>query len=245
MTETDPMGSGFPMDIVLTPDDNWQSVQNNLLAQVVQGNTTINYSYYLEEVSTQNPSETTIIYKDTNGNVINAPSAAETSQSGTQEIINRVPTGYLQINKSVTWNGEDPTTAAQKSALAGDYKFKVYTDENCSKPYKVKQGNQVVDLELTVTIGEDGTAQSSDKVKLPLGDYWIEEQTPSQNGVTPEAGKKYQFSAKVDATADTGDLPHFFNYACKQSLTALLHNRSVKYPGQWFLPWYAPVPPHR
>ena len=45
------MGSGFPMDIVLTPDDNWQSVQNNLLAQVVQGNTTINYSYYLEEIS--------------------------------------------------------------------------------------------------------------------------------------------------------------------------------------------------
>ena len=50
-TEYDPMGSGFPMDIVLTPDDNWQSVQNNLLAQVVQGNTTINYSYYLEEIS--------------------------------------------------------------------------------------------------------------------------------------------------------------------------------------------------
>lgn len=50
-TEYDPLGSGFPMDIVLTPDDNWQSVQNNLLAQVVQGNTTINYSYYLEEIA--------------------------------------------------------------------------------------------------------------------------------------------------------------------------------------------------
>ena len=189
--------------VTLPINNSWEYNFTNLPLAGKVGDTTYNYSYYLEEVSTENPSETTIIYKDTNGNPINAPSAAETSQSGTQEIINQVPTGYLQINKSVTWNGEDPTTAEQKSALAGAYKFKVYTDENCSKPYKVKQGDQVVDLELTVTIGEDGTAQSSDKVKLPLGDYWIEEQTPSQNGVTPEANR-----IKVTVTAEnTSDAP--------------------------------------
>lgn len=48
-TELDPMGSGFPRDITLTPTE-WSALEENLLAQVVRGNTTTDYSYYLEEV---------------------------------------------------------------------------------------------------------------------------------------------------------------------------------------------------
>ncbi len=46
-----------------------------------------------------------------------------------------------------------------------------------------------------------------------------------RTGVTPEAGKKYQFSAKVDATADTGDFEILYQNAAASEL----------YGGQWGL----------
>ena len=160
-----------------------------------------NYTYYLEEVSNTAPEGTTVVYTDLAGNPINSPTDAETSTSGTQTITNKVPTGYLRIDKAVTYNGISPVPDGKKSDLAGTYTFNVYTDENCSKPYKVIQGEapnqQATDLELTVTIGEDGAAKSSETVKLPVGDYWIEEQTPSQTGVTPDENR-----IKVTITAD-------------------------------------------
>jgi fibro-slime domain-containing protein/LPXTG-motif cell wall-anchored protein len=160
-----------------------------------------NYTYYLEEVSNTAPEGTTVIYTDLAGNPINSPTDAETSTGGTQTITNKVPTGYFRIDKEVTFNGVEPTTATQKSALAGTYTFKVYTDADCSKPCKVIQGvapnQQEVDLVLTVTIGDDGAAQSSETVRLPIGDYWIEEQTPTQTGVTPDENR-----IKVTITAE-------------------------------------------
>ena len=155
------------------------------------------YSYYLEEVSSESPEGTTVVYKDKDGHVISKPSDAETTESGTLTITNKVPTGYLRIDKSVTYNGVAPTTDAQKSALAGQYDFKVYTDENCSVPYKVKKSvdgqDSWEDLVLTVTIEDDGTSKSSDTVKIPIGNYWIEEQNTEQNplpvGVTPEENR--------------------------------------------------------
>jgi fibro-slime domain-containing protein/LPXTG-motif cell wall-anchored protein len=167
----------------------------------VNHDVSFNYTYYLEEVSNTAPAGTTVVYKDLNGNVINSPTDAETSTSGTQTITNKVPTGYLRIDKAVTYNGISPVPDGKKSDLAGTYTFNVYTDENCSIPYKVIQGEapnqQEVDLELTVTIGDDGAAQSSETVKIPVGDYWIEEQTPSQTGVTPDENR-----IKVTITAD-------------------------------------------
>ena len=152
-----------------------------------------NYSYFLEEVSSNSPQGTTVEYRDLAGNVISSPTDAESTESGTLNITNKVPTGYLRIDKAVTYNGISPVPDGKKSDLAGTYTFKVYTDANCSKPYKVIQGEapnqQEVDLELTVTIGDDGVAKSSDTVKIPVGNYWIEEQTPIQTGVTPDANR--------------------------------------------------------
>ena len=160
-----------------------------------------NYTYYLEEVSNTAPAGTTVVYKDLNGNVINSPTDAETSTSGTQTITNKVPTGYLRIDKAVTYNGISPVPDGKKSDLAGTYYFNVYTDENCSIPCKVIQGEapnqQEVNLVLNVMIGDDGAAQSSETVRLPVGDYWIEEQTPSQTGVTPDENR-----IKVTITAN-------------------------------------------
>ena len=173
-----------------------------------------NYSYYLEEVSNNSPDGTTVVYEDSDGNVISSPKDAETSKSGTLNITNKVPVGYLRIDKVVTYNGEAPSTQEQKSALAGTYTFKVFTDENCTKPYKVIQGEapnqQEVDLVLTITIGDDGVAKSSDKVKIPIGDYWIEEQTPVQTGVTPEENR-IKVTVTEDNTEDEPAIASFTN----------------------------------
>ena len=177
--------------VTLPVIDSWEFNFTNLPLVGNDNDHVYTYSYYLEEVNSTSPEGTTVVYKDKDSNVISKPSDAETSESGTLTITNKVPTGYLRIDKSVTYNGVAPTTAAQKSALAGEYKFKVYTDSNCSKPYKVEkvvgQQENWEDLELTITILDDGTSKSSETVKIPIGDYWIKEETPSQAGVTPES----------------------------------------------------------
>ena len=177
-------------------ENTWQYIFSNLptfgrgnISGVDHG-VAFNYFYYLEEVDSVSPEGTTVVYKDLSGNPISTPIAGQTSTSGTQTIINRVPSGYLQINKAVTYNGQAPTTAEQKSALAGTYEFTVCTDEDCLVPYKLIQGaapnQQQVDLTLSVTILENGEAQSSNVVKLPVGEYWLREENPSQTGVTPD-----------------------------------------------------------
>ena len=86
------------------------------------------------------------------------------------------PVGYLKVEKQVTYNYDAPTTDGQKSALAGTYSFKIYTDQTCEHAYKV-DGE---DLKLEITIEEDGTAVQSEIVELPLGNYWLKE-TESTN----------------------------------------------------------------
>lgn len=49
-TEEDPVGSGFPMEITLSQGNGWTWQENGLLAEVVQGNITMEYSYWLQEV---------------------------------------------------------------------------------------------------------------------------------------------------------------------------------------------------
>ena len=139
------------------------------------------YVYYIASVNESGMPEGTQI---TISNEVTMDGAAQVLT-----VTNTVPTGYLRIDKSVTFNGISPVPDDKKAALAGMYEFKVYTDENCSIPYKVKNGETESDLTLTVTIGNDGAAQSSGTVQLPVGDYWIEEQNPSQTGVTPDANR--------------------------------------------------------
>ncbi|MDO5119615.1 MAG: FctA domain-containing protein [Coriobacteriales bacterium] len=104
--------------------------------------------------------------------------------------------GSLKIQKVVQENGSEPTTSSAKSALAGDYEFKVYTNAECTAPAKDADGN---DLVITLTIADDGAPVTSEEIQnLPVGDYWVKETSPNNatqvSGdnpvkVTVEAGK--------------------------------------------------------
>ena len=134
-----------------------------------------NYSYYLEEVSSTAPAGTTVTYKDLAGHVVNAPTDVEASVSGTETIVNKVPFGYLQIEKKVTYSNQTPTEA-QMSQVAGTYTFKVYTTQQCAEGDAVKGEDGTSDLEISITVDANGAATvSSGPVKLLVGDYWIKE----------------------------------------------------------------------
>lgn len=178
-------------------ESTWQYIFNDL-PTFGRGNVTgvnhevaFNYSYYLEEVSNTAPAGTTVIYKDLSGNVINAPMDAETSVSRDETIINRIPFGYLKIKKEVTYNGSSENlTAEQKSKLAGTYKFKIYTKQQCGVADAVQDPNAEPDAEdkdliITITIGENGQAVSSDAIKLLAGNYWIKEVESSNPAMFP------------------------------------------------------------
>ena len=139
------------------------------------------YSYYLEEVSNTAPEGTTVIYKDLNGNEISSPIDAETSTSGTETITNKIPFGYLKIEKRVTYNNEsEDLRPEQKSKLAGEYKFKIYTKQQCGDADAVQDPNAEPgaldkDLIITITIGNNGEAVSSEPIQLLAGKYWVKE----------------------------------------------------------------------
>ena len=123
-----------------------------------------------------------------------------------------VRAGFLRIDKSVTYNGKTPIPDDKKSFLAGDYVFKIYRDEACLEPYRVRQGEnqEWADLTFTVTILDDGTARSSEVVELPVGDYWIEEQVPQQEGVAPTENRK-KVTVTVDNTSTAPAVVSFVN----------------------------------
>ena len=158
-----------------------------------QQKVTYKYSYYIEEVSSTAPDGTTVIYEDLKGDVINSPTDAETHTSGTETVINKVPYGYLQIKKEVTYNGSSENlTTAQKAKLAGEYKFKIYKKEQCAAEDAVQDPNAAADaadkdLIVTITIGTDGKAVvgPNTPVKLLVGKYWIKEVESSNPGMFP------------------------------------------------------------
>ena len=164
-------------------DHPWKGEFSDLKTVELKDGKTYYYRYYIVETA-KTPADANTVYVDGTGKEISDLADLQTDQDGTtQTIYNRIPTGFLNINKSVTYNGVAPSTAEQRAALAGDYVFTVYTDEACSIPCKTAQGN---DLTLTVTITNDGTAKTSDTVELPVGNYWIKEANPANIGVTPE-----------------------------------------------------------
>ena len=105
---------------------------------------------------------------------------AETS-AASATFTNNIDKGYLIVHKEVTYNGVAPTTIAQKQVLEGTYTFKLYSDQNCTKP--VKNGEE--DITLTVTIGSDGLAQDSAKISVPAGTYWLKEIVTEDSYVLP------------------------------------------------------------
>ena len=156
-----------------------------------------NYSYYLEELGNTAPEGTTVIYKDLQGRVINSASDAETSTSGIQEIINRIPTGYLQVEKKVTYNNHAPEDSQQASKLAGTYTFTLYTDEECNTPYK-KNGQPVT---IPITIEDDGAAVRSDPIELPVGNYWLKETDSTNQDMYPVGDNKLAVTITADDTS--------------------------------------------
>ena len=99
-------------------------------------------------------------------------------------IKNKPLLGSLRIDKKVTYNGAAPVSDEEKASLAGTYVFKIFKDEDCTIPYK-ENGE---DKTISITINNDGTAQSSELISLLEGVYWIQEETPD-NGAAPIQNK--------------------------------------------------------
>ncbi|MDO5138536.1 MAG: SpaA isopeptide-forming pilin-related protein [Oscillospiraceae bacterium] len=107
------------------------------------------------------------------------------------------PLGYLRVHKTVTYNGQTPSTAVQRNVLKGTYTFKVYTDQNCTSP--VMDGDS--ELTLTVVIGDDGAAQYSNTVSLPVGTYWVKEIIDDDSYVLPVGTNPQEIEIKAENTS--------------------------------------------
>ena len=81
--------------------------------------------------------------------------------------------GFSALEADTTYNhkGLEELTSEQKSKLAGTYTFGLFEDETCTKAYQ-KDGTPVT---VSITIGEDGQAVTSNAIELPVGEYWIKE----------------------------------------------------------------------
>ena len=89
--------------------------------------------------------------------------------------------GYLKINKTVTYNGENPSNDKEIESLVGTYVFGIFTDEQCNSPYMVNNDP----LTVTVEITNDGSSKDSEVILLPVGEYWIKENDPSDPSILP------------------------------------------------------------
>ena len=126
----------------------------------------------------QNPVDLTkrkVTVHVTTGDAVAAQGSAQAT------FTNNIDEGYLIVHKEVTYNGVAPTTIAQKQVLEGTYTFKLYSDQNCTKP--VKNGEE--EITLTVNIGPDGIAKDSDKISVPAGTYWLKEIVTEDSYVLP------------------------------------------------------------
>jgi LPXTG-motif cell wall-anchored protein len=138
---------------------------------------------------------------------VTAGDTAATDGSAQATFTNNIDVGYLKVHKEVTYNGVAPATAAQKQVLAGEYTFKLYTDQNCSNP--VKNGDE--DVTITVTIGSDGQAKDSNVVSLPAGTYWLKEIVAEDSYVLPVGDNPKQVIITKDDTTEAAKTVIFQN----------------------------------
>jgi LPXTG-motif cell wall-anchored protein len=78
--------------------------------------------------------------------------------------------GFLKIQKTVLYNGENPIDLDDKTILDGTYTFAVYQDEDCLMPVQID--GEDLTISISVVNGEPNT---SDLLVLSLGTYWIRE----------------------------------------------------------------------
>ena len=164
---------GWSKQVTLNQTNSWQDTTTlaNLPATDEEGNKYYYYVAAVDESGLDSNTECTIDLQ--NGQQLLV--GEDLNAGATLGVTNKVK-GKLQIQKLVTYNGAAPTTTAQKSAVAGTYTFKIFTDAECNRPYQ--EGG--VDKVLQIVVGNDGQAQVSETVTLPVGTYWIEE-TDSSN----------------------------------------------------------------
>ena len=105
----------------------------------------------------------------------------EDGQNGIVRMADPCVKGELKIKKEVKYNNAIPSTDKQKSILAGTYVFKVYTDKDCTKPYRKKADE---DVTVSITIGEDGQAKESSPIEMKPETYWIKE-VANSGGIYP------------------------------------------------------------
>lgn len=122
-----------------------------------------------------------VTFSDNNVGVV------QTTEDDPLVITNAKPSkGSLKIKKIVAENGNSDSESmsnAAKTALAGTYTFKIYTDAACSTPYQVDDQ----DVTVSVTIAADGKAVTSEEVTgMPAGDYWIKENELSNKAIVPQ-----------------------------------------------------------
>ncbi len=78
--------------------------------------------------------------------------------------------GFLKIQKTVLYNGENPTDLDDKTILDGTYTFAVCEDEDCLMPVQINGEDLTVPIEVI-----NGEPKTSDLLVLSLGTYFIRE----------------------------------------------------------------------
>ena len=109
-TELDPNGSGFPMEIILSPENNWTWQGNDLLSKVVRGNSTAEYSYWLQEDERTGKARPYVNYSFENDLGKDKDHAVSGKGSHTVNVTNSYDNSFpenelISVNK--TWKDQD------------------------------------------------------------------------------------------------------------------------------------------
>ena len=194
--------------------------------------TTYSYTYYLEEVSNESPEGTIVIYKDRQGNEINAADDAETNQTGSQTITNRVDLGALELTKNITVtdaSGQTQSMTQPNQWVNGTVSFTIDGVEDTFTEgihhdveityaageitgYKIDNTQTPVDPAIT------GTTYSILVNNLVPGDYVIKETGSSNLTLTGITGGKND--ADLTAKTVTVTVTHGKNTADQLDTTA-------------------------
>lgn len=168
--------------------------------------TTYSYTYYLEEVSSVSPEGTTVIYKDSEGNVLNAADDAETNQSGQQTIANQVDLGALELTKKITvtdsngqtlpmtqpnpWVNGTVSFTIDGVETEGSFTKDIHHDVEITYSAGRVTGYRIDAVQTALDPSVTGTAYSILVKDLVPGDYVIKETGSSNMTLTGVTGGK-------------------------------------------------------
>ena len=172
-TYSDYVETSYTRTIQLPVDGNWSTTIKNLVQKDADGNL---YKYYITEDS-HTPASYTAAYENSLGEDID-----HTISTSGQNIVvtnsGKEEKGSLKLTKAVTVDGKSTT-----GTLAdGDYTFTVAKGTD-SKTVKITIENGAVKSATvdgkTVDLVEDGNVKYVELTNLPLGDYTVTEETPT------------------------------------------------------------------